>query len=130
LLVVLVGTSLTCGCASSLTMRQVSPVIGTPHEFESGFDDTREAARCALLSLGLGTVDEYTPGESMWAIVGSSGLSPTSYGELVRVVVEEVGESRCIARVYAKPKLATNILAKTDYSIEVFAAMMRCLESE
>jgi len=100
-----------------------------PHEFEASFAETREAARFALLIIGCDIVDEYAPTESTWAVIGSKGAGAMSYGEFVRVTVEELSEGRCVARVYTKVKLATNVFAKRDYSADVFTGMLRILKN-
>ena len=126
---VLSMAALICGCASAWSMRQVSPLQGVPFEFDASFAETCDAARVALMVLGLEVVDEYAPTEATWAVVGSSGMSMTSYGEFVRITVEELSEGRCVARVYTKVKVATNVFAKNDYSADVLAGMLMSLEN-
>ena len=56
-------------------------------------------------------------------IIGKKGGSLFSYGELVRVVVEEHGENSTMVYVHTKRKMATNIFAKGDYSKTIFTNM-------
>lgn len=127
--VVLSVAALMCGCASVGSIRSASPIEGTPLEFEASFAETCEAARFAVRIIGFDIADEYAPTESTWAVIGSSGVSLMSYGEFVRVTIEELSEDRCLARVYTKVKVATNVFAKSDYSADVFAAMLTSLEN-
>ena len=127
--VMLSVVALMCGCAGVGSVRSASPIAGTPLEFEAGFAETCEAARFALLASGFDMVDEYAPTEATWVVIGSCGQRIGSYGEFVRVTVEELSEGRCVARVYTKVKLATNLFAKRDYSADVFAGMLRILEN-
>lgn len=120
--------ALLCGCASVGSVRSASLLEGTQLEFEAGFTETCEAARLALQSLGFDLAEQYEPTETTWVIIGASGMSLMSYGEYVRVTVEQIEENRTAARVYTKVKVATNVLAKRDYSSDVYAAMLAFLE--
>ena len=78
------------------------------------------AARQAVLSAGL-EVDTVSQLDSLtWMIIAKKGMSLFSYGELVRVVVQQTPEGPVAVRVFTKRRLATNITATGDWSGRIF----------
>jgi len=56
-------------------------------------------------------------------IVAKKGMSAWSWGELVRVVVQELSNDRVAVRVLSKRRMATNVTAKGDYSEAIFSSI-------
>lgn len=78
------------------------------------------AARQAVLAAGLDLDAVSQPDSLTWMIVAKKGLSLSSYGELVRVVVQRNPEGSVAVRVLTKRRLATNVTAKGDWSGPIF----------
>jgi len=78
------------------------------------------AARTAIASVGLAVDSFDQPNDVTTVIVAKKGVSGFSWGELVRVVVTSAGPDTTSIWVFGQRRLATNVLAKGDYSIDIF----------
>lgn len=118
LLLVVVGA---LGCASTAAMRSEPLEVGIVREFSGDYARILRAARDAVVNAGLAidTFDEVN--ETTAVIVAKKGTSAFSWGELVRVVVQQSAVDRTSERVVTKRKLATNVAAKGDYSDTIFS---------
>ncbi|MBC8230729.1 hypothetical protein H8E77_14365 [bacterium] len=94
---------------------------GRSQTFSADYDTVVKAARDALMSSGLAIDDASEVGNKTFVILAKKGTSAWSWGELVRVTVQEVSESKTTVRVYTKRKLATNVTAKGDWADTVFS---------
>lgn len=56
-------------------------------------------------------------------LVSNKGVSAFNSGELVRVVVQQADSAHVTVRVYTARKVATNILARSDYSTIIFQSI-------
>jgi len=79
-----------------------------------------------MLSAGLAVDTMSQPDSLTWMILGHRGLSLLSYGEVVRVIVQQVPEGAVAVRVVTKRRLATNITAK-DWSHPIFERLDQIL---
>ena len=84
----------------------------------------RDALQPALLDLKftIGTVDD--SGACDRDVVATMGISAFSWGELVRVTLREGDANDTVLR-----RLATNIIAKGDWSKEIHAAVINELNA-
>lgn len=117
----LAASILLYGCATSAGLRTAPIQAGTARIFSGEFEQVLKAAKESMLEVGLSVEDSTKVNDHTYLIVGSKGLSAFSYGELVRLIVEETDPSEITVRVYTKRRLATNVTAKGDYSKEIFA---------
>lgn len=108
------------GCASAGGMRSAPLDLGVARTFDASYDRVLRAAREATVASGL-AIDSFEQPDSITAvIVAKKGTSAFSWGELVRLVVQEVDSTHALVRVYSKRKLATNVTARGDYSTTIF----------
>lgn len=107
-------------CASTGGLRSEPLDQGEAKFYAAPLAVVEPAARQAVLSAGLG-VDTVSQLDSLtWMIIAKKGMSLFSYGELVRVVVQQTSEGPVAVRVFTKRRLATNITARGDWSGRIF----------
>ena len=109
------------GCASTGSMRARPLDEGVAREFTGDYATVLRAAREAVIGAGL-AIDLFDEvNETTAVIVAKKGSSLFSFGELVRVVVEQSANDRVVVRVVSDRKLATNIAARGDYADTIFS---------
>jgi hypothetical protein len=103
-------------CATTGALKQEPLDQGVVRIFAGSYDTILKAARDAVVASGLhlesvDKVDDHT-----WSIVGKKDGSTWSWGELVRVVVQQTAPDSTAVRVISKKRMATNVGARGDYS--------------
>ena len=102
-------------------MRSEPLEAGTVREFSGEYARILRAVRDAVVSSGL-AIDTFNEiNETSAVIVAKKGASAFSWGELVRVVVQQSASDRTSVRVVTKRRLATNVTAKGDYADTIFS---------
>lgn len=104
------------GCATTGALKQEPLDQGVARVFAGSYDTILKAARDAVVASGLhieavDKIDDHT-----WSIVGKKDASAWSWGELVRVVVQQASPDSTAVRVVSKKRMATNVGARGDYS--------------
>jgi hypothetical protein len=113
-------SAIMAACASTGGMRSQPLDAGETKFYAAPLNSVAPAARQAVLAAGL-TVDTVSQPDSLtWMIIAKKGMSFFSYGEVVRVVVQQTPEGAVAVRVFTKRRLATNITAKGDWSKSIF----------
>lgn len=107
-------------CATTSGLKNESLVAGNPRSYDAEFDRVLNAARSAVMLADLSIESDQKIDDNRWMIIGTTGMSLFSYGEIVRVVVEKTSEVTTLVRIITKRRLATNITARGDYSSEIF----------
>lgn len=112
----LIACFIVAGCATTGALKQEPLDQGVSRTFTGNFDTILKAARDATVSAGLhlesvDKIDAHT-----WSLVGKKDASAWSWGELVRVVVQETSPNSTAVRVISKKRMATNVGARGDYS--------------
>src|SRR6266568_834246 len=97
------------GCASAGGMRSEPLDAGEVKFYAAPLNTVAPAARQAVLAAGLAVDTVSQPDSLTWMIIAKKGMSLFSYGELVRVVVQQTTEGPVAVRVFTKRRLATNI---------------------
>jgi hypothetical protein len=120
---VLFGFVCIAGCATTGAMRAESLDVGVVREFDRDYARVLRAARSAVMSAGLVIDSDERLNDSTEMIVAKRGLHGWSWGELVRMIVQRAPNDRTTVRVISRRRMATNILAKRDYSIMIFSDM-------
>jgi len=123
--VVVVSTAfLGAGCATVESMGHEPSDEGVSFSVPASCSFVRDALQPALLDLKftIGTVDD--SGACDRDVVATMGISAFSWGELVRVTLREGDANDTILR-----RLATNIIAKGDWSKEIHAAVINELNA-
>ena len=120
-LLMMVTLLLSIGCATTGTMRNASLDECIPKTFAASFDRVLKAAQEAVTQAGL-EVEEVTQlDDQTWIIIGNKGMSGWTWGERVRVTVQEKSKSETLICVLTKRKNPLNITANWDYSQEIFS---------
>jgi hypothetical protein len=112
---------LTTGCATTGTMRSAPADNGIARTFTGEYDKVLKASREAVVEAGLAIEEVNKVDDRTWMIIGKKGASAWSWGEMVRVLVQQTGPSETTVRVYTQRKLATNVTAKGDYSSSILS---------
>jgi len=107
-------------CASSGGMRSQPLDVGEAKFYAAPLNTVAAAARQAVLAAGLDVNAVSQPDSLTWMIMAKKGMSLFSYGDLVRVVVQQTPEGAVVVRVFTKRRLATNVTAKGDWSGPIF----------
>jgi hypothetical protein len=112
--VALVGALTSCATTGGLKQEPLDQ--GVSRAFTGNYDTILKAARDATVAAGLhlesvDKVDEHT-----WTLVGKKDASAWSWGELVRVVIQQTGPDTTTVRIISKKRMATNVGARGDYS--------------
>jgi hypothetical protein len=107
-------------CASTGGMRSQPLEAGETKVYAAALNTVAAAARQAVLAAGLKVDTVSQPDSLTWMIIAKKGMSLFSYGEVVRVVVQQTPEGAVAVRVFTKRRLATNLTAKGDWSKPIF----------
>lgn len=118
---------LAVACASVQGLRSEPLDAGEARFYAAPLGDVVAAARVAMQALQLGLKDTATVDSTTWMALGSKGMSFSSYGELVRVVVHRTPEGPVAVRVVSKRRMATNVFARnwTDSIFEQLDGILR-----
>ena len=111
------------GCASVSGVRDEPLTTGYSQTYEAAFENVMKAAREATIESGLKIEEANKIDGKTYMIIGKAGTSAFSWGELVRVVVQEQSPNLVAVRVLTKKKLATNVVAKGDYSRSILSSI-------
>ena len=125
--ILILAALVTSACATVGGVQNEPLDAGTARVFEAPFDATLQAAREALVENGfkIEAAREVEPGT--WIVVGQTGMSFVSRGEIVRVAVVRQEERATRVTVHTRLKVATNIFAENDYSDIIFSRMAQKL---
>lgn len=109
------------GCATTATIRNAPLSAGNARMYRVDFETLTRFAREAVLETGLGIVQyEVTP-DGCAMIIARKDMSAWSSGELVRVLIEGASDKQSRVTVYTQKVVATQVLAKGDYSPDIFS---------
>ncbi len=81
------------------------------------------ACRSALLGSQIEIDDVERVNDTTWMILAKRKSGMFSWGELVRVVVQETSEGEVTVRILSKRRAATNVTARGDWSDALFAQL-------
>jgi hypothetical protein len=115
-----VVAGIVAACATAGGVKSDPLDAGEAKFYTSPFSTIVPAARQAVLAAGLDVDQTLRPDSSTVMIIAKKGMSLLSYGEVVRVVVQQPPEGPVAVRVLTKRRLATNITAQGDWSGPVF----------
>jgi hypothetical protein len=110
-------------CASAGGVRLESLDSGVLREFDSEYAIVLTAARNAVTGVGFTIDSDQEVDDSTAVIVARKGISGWSWGELVRIAVQQSADQRVAVRVLTRRRLATNLTAKGDWSDVIFSHM-------
>jgi hypothetical protein len=119
-----VSPALLLGCASVETVRDAPTSSGEERIFDADFERMDDVVAAALPLLGLENIDRKLDDSGAAVFVGTHGITPASWGEVVRVIVTEVGVTRSSVRVHWRSKFRDGVITSApDWHDEVFAAI-------
>ena len=110
-------------CATTGGMKSAPITEGVSRSFQGDYDRVLSAARESVVDAGLDIDEVSKVDDKTWMIIAKKGASAWSWGELVRVVVQETGPAETSVRVLTERRMATNVAAKGDYSKSIFSGM-------
>ncbi|MDB5301390.1 MAG: hypothetical protein JWO87_3053 [Phycisphaerales bacterium] len=117
-IVILLALLLCAGCATVQGVANKPLSDGATHVFSSDLPTTLADTRRAMQDIGLKIMED-KPIEGGHMLVGESGASGWSWGEIVRAIVQPAKRGTSV-RVVTERALATNVTAKMDYADEIF----------
>ena len=116
--------ALILGCASVDTVRDAPISAGEERVFDVGFARMDEVVATTLPLLGLDNIERQLDGSREIVFIGTHGVTPASWGEVVRVIVTEVGATRSSVKVYWRSKFRDGVITSApDWYVEIFAAI-------
>jgi hypothetical protein len=108
-------------CATTSGIRSAPVEQGVSRTFQRDLTATLKAAQQSVVDVGLAVEEASEVKPGMWLIIAKKGASLASWGELVRVVVEETAPEVTQVRVLTQRRVATNVAAKGDYSSSILS---------
>ena len=110
-------------CATMAGMRTEPLDMGVAKVYETDLATAVRATRTALLGSALEIDDVEKLNGMTWMFLAKRKSGKWTYGELIRVVVQETGEKEVTVRVLSKRRGALNVTARGDWSDAVFAQL-------
>ena len=112
------------GCASVESVRDAPKSYGEERIFDVSYVRMNDVVATTLPLLGLENVDKQSDDSRTAVFVGAHGVTPASWGEIVRVIVTEVGVARSSVKVYWRSKFRDGVITSApDWQDEVFAGL-------
>jgi hypothetical protein len=116
------------GCATTGGLQSRPLVDGSSQTYQAEYQKVLRATREAVVAAGLAIDQASQVDSTTWMIVAKKGSSAFSWGELVRVVVQQTAVTETTVRVVSAKKLATNVTAKGDYAQTIFSNVTLALK--
>lgn len=111
------------GCATMAGMRTEPLDMGIAKVYETDLRTAVRSVRNALLGSALEIDDVEEVDSTTWMFLAKRKSGTWTYGELVRVVVQEVAPNRVRVRVLSKRRGTFNLAARGDWSDAIFAQL-------
>ena len=120
----LVAGSLLSGCGSVDSVRDAPESRGEKRLFDVSYERMVGVVATTLPSLGLENVDKQSSAPKSTVFVGTHGITPASWGEVVRVIVTEIDVANTSVSVYWRSKFRDGIISSSpNWKEEVFAGI-------
>lgn len=110
-------------CATMAGMRTEPLAMGVAKVYETDLAVAVRATRTALLGSALEIDDVEEINCRTWMFLAKRKSGQWTWGELVRVIVEETGEKEVTVRIISKRRSSMNVTARSDWSDAVFAQL-------
>ena len=108
-------------CTSTNKIQQAPLHSGIARTFEADYDQVLEFSRQALVESGTAIESATEVDSDNYIIIGKTGTTAWSWGEMVRVVVTRASETESTVRVLTEKKISVNLTAKGDYSNSILS---------
>jgi len=117
------------GCGTVSGMRDAPLNEGVVRSYNADYQDVKRAANEAVRSIGLTVEEAGQVDAATWRVIATADASAFSWGELVRVSVQQHQPQAVAVWVLTRRRLATNVTAKDDYSPDIFRRMDSALRN-
>ncbi len=110
-------------CATVGGLRNEPLDRGVARRYPAPFDSVMAVVPAAVVSAGLDLKESQCYGDSLCVVIGTDGMTigPSgNMGSMARVVVEGSGDATII-RVLSRRRMANQVAAKEDYSLEILS---------
>lgn len=110
-------------CATVGGLRNEPLDRGVARRYPAQFDSVMGVVHAAVVSAGLDLKESECHGDSVCVVIGTEGMTvgPSgNMGSMARVVVEAAGDATII-RVLSRRRMANQVAAKEDYSLEILS---------
>ncbi len=114
---------LVAGCASMGGLKSEPLDQGVTRYYEATLADAVRSVRSAVTGAGIAIDEVSQVNESTWMIAGKKSAGAFSWGEIVRVVVQDEGSQGIAVRILTKRRVATNVTATGDWSNQIFSQL-------
>ena len=107
-------------CASAASLREEPIDVGVERRYTAALPEGMEAARnaCVGAQMQIEEIVDVDPQTSY--VICKKGGGWSSWGELVRVLVQVSGPDEIAVRVFTKKKVSVNVTARDDWSGPIF----------
>ena len=124
LTIMTVAVVLLSGCASVDSVRDAPGSKGEERFFDVSYRRMVDVVATTLPSIGLENVDKQSNDPRITVFLGTGGVSPASWGEIVRVTVTEIDVARTSVRIYWRHKFRDGIISfAPSWTEDVFAGI-------
>ena len=114
-------------CASANTVHDAPPDQGYSRHYAAPFNHVVGAASAALPEAGFSVERQERPDSATAVLIGHKGMNLVSDGSYVRVMVLASADSTVTVRVLTKKAVATNVMARGNYSGTLFTLIDKYL---
>ena len=101
---------------------------GDARTFEQSFKTMIKYARDACVEAGLVMESSERIDEDTYMIMSKAKTSAFSWGEIVRVVLEQKEAQKTVVRVYTRRRIGINVTAKATYTNTIFSSIESKIE--
>ncbi len=124
----LILATMISGCATMAGMRTEPLDMGVAKVYEADLENAVRATINALLGSALEIDDVEEVDASTWMFLAKRKSGGFTWGELVRVVVQQTDTDEVTIWIVSRRRNAVNVTARSDWSDAVFAQIALDLE--
>lgn len=118
------AAALLLGCASVDSVGNADASSGEEHVFNADFISTVEAVTESLPALGVENIEVRPDNATTTVFLGSVGITPASWGEVVRVIVTALDPEQSSVRVYWRHKFRDGPVSfAPNWEKKIFASL-------
>lgn len=112
------------GCASADSVRNAPESKGKEQVFNVGYSGIVETVATTLPAIGLENIDRQSNDSQTTVFLGTVGVTPQSWGEIVRVTVTNIDVDTSSVKVYWRHKFRDGPISfAPDWSDKVFTGI-------
>lgn len=124
--IIIVASAALSGCASVNSVRDAPQTRGEERAFDVSYAQMVSLVEKTLPSLGLGNIEKQSRSLRSTIFLGTQGVSPVSWGEIVRVSVSDIDAGKTSVTVYWRHRFRDGVISfARDWTDDIFAAIKR-----